>query len=162
MKLTKTAIIKAFSMSDVPGVVSIKRFSQDKVRIRRFSDDGEVISDKVVEDPELADKGTEDLVEEIPAKDVAVFSDQDNGVDEIITEVDGGDATPVLEAKAEEGYQADDDDEAVAAESGEDEAPEAESEEEAAEEPVEPTDPDEDDSTAKAFSKKREAINVAE
>lgn len=148
MKLVKTAIVKAFSMSDEPGVISIKRFSASKVRIRRFSDDGEVISDKVIDDPELADKGTEDLVEEVPAKDVAVFSDNDTGVDEIITEVDGGDATPVLEAKAEEGFTPDDE---VKTESGEDEA-EDESEGEGE---VTPDEAGEEDSTAKAFSRKR-------
>jgi ribosomal protein L12E/L44/L45/RPP1/RPP2 len=140
MKLSKTAIVQAFSMSDVPGVISIKRFSASKIRVRRFSDDGEVISDKVVEDPELETEGTEDLVNEVPAKDVAVFSDEGKGTDEIIAEVDGGDATPVLEAKAEEGYKEDD------------EAKEEDKEEKKDEEPKDPE--GDDDSTAKAFSRR--------
>lgn len=138
MKLSKTAIVQAFSMSDVPGVISIKRFSASKIRVRRFSDDGEVISDKVVEDPELENEGTEELVNEVPAKDVAVFSDEDKGTDEIIAEVDGGDATPVLEAKAEEGFK-------------EDEA--ANSDKDDADAPKDDPEGD-DDSTAKAFSRR--------
>lgn len=108
MKLVKSTIVKAFSASKKPGIVSVKRFSKTKVRVRRFSQDGELEFDETVDDAELETEGTDTaIVEEIPAENVAVFSDEDTAVDEVIAEVDGGDATPIIEAKESEGFVAD-------------------------------------------------------
>jgi len=104
MKLVKRAIVKAFSVSKKPGIVSVKRFSASKIRVRRFSQDGEVEFDETVEDEDVVNSGTDEIVEEVPAESVAVFSDEDKAVDEIIAEVDGGDATPIIEAKTDDGF----------------------------------------------------------
>lgn len=108
MKLVKGAIVKAFSASKKPGIVSVKRFSKTKVRVRRFSQDGTLEFDETVEDEDIANEGSDTaIVEQVPAENVAVFSDEDTAVDEVIAEVDGGDATPVIEARESDGFVAD-------------------------------------------------------
>lgn len=104
MKKTKQLITKAFSCSRKPGIVMVKRFSKSGVNVRRFSMDGEVELDETITDPELTNVGTDEVVSEVPAEEVAVFSAPEEGVDEIVAEVDGGDATPIIEDKQDDGY----------------------------------------------------------
>lgn len=104
MKKTKELIAKAFSCSNKPGLVFVKRFSRDGVNVRRFSMEGEVELDETIKDDELTNEGSEVVAESVPAEDVAVFSDEDAGVDEVVAPVDGGDVTPIVEAKTAEGF----------------------------------------------------------
>ena len=104
MKKTKDLIAKAFSCSSKPGIVYVKRFSRDGINVRRFSMDGEVELNETLTDEELANEGSDAVATAVPAEDVAVFSDPDEGIDEVVAPVDGGDATPIIESKVDDGF----------------------------------------------------------
>lgn len=107
MKKTKEIIAKAFSCSEKPGIVYVKRFSRDSINVRRFSMEGDLEMNETVTDEELTDEGSDAIAEAIPATedaDIAVFSDADAGVDEVVAPVNGGDVTPIIESKTGEGF----------------------------------------------------------
>jgi hypothetical protein len=104
MVKTNKLITKAFSFSDKPGLVFVKRFSRTGVNVRRFSMDGEVELDETIEDAELENEGSDAIATAVPAEEVAVFSDEAAGTDEIVAPVDGGDVTPIVDSKESEGF----------------------------------------------------------
>lgn len=104
MKKTKDLIAKAFSCSEKPGIVYVKRFSRDEINVRRFSMEGDVELDETITDEELSNEGSDVIAESVPAEDIAVFSDEDAGTDEVVAPVNGGDVTPIVESKTAEGF----------------------------------------------------------
>jgi hypothetical protein len=104
MKKTKDIIAKAFSCSEKPGIIIVKRFSRDGINVRRFSMEGDVELNETVTDEDLANEGSDAVAEAVPAEDVAVFSDEDAGIDEVVAPVNGGDVTPIVDSKTAEGY----------------------------------------------------------
>lgn len=100
-----SAVETAFGKSNVPGVISIKRFSGTRFSVKRFSTEGDTISSVIVEEPTAADAGTENIVEALPdTSEVAIFSDEAEATDEIVASVDGGSIDPEITTALSSGF----------------------------------------------------------
>lgn len=102
MKKIKSVFNSMLLGNNTPGTIRIKRFSNSKFNIKRFSEDGEEIADEVVVDEEAP--VTEEIAESVPSEDVAVFSDPEEKTDEIVIGVDGGTTDEVVKEKTADDF----------------------------------------------------------
>ena len=102
MKKLKSTFNDILLGNNTAGTIRIKRFSNSKFNIKRFSEDGEVLADEVVVDEEAP--VTEEIAESVPSDDVAVFSDPESATDEIVIGVDGGTTDEVVKEKTADDF----------------------------------------------------------
>lgn len=103
MKKVFESINKAYGICGKRGLISIKRFSQTRFQVRRFSDDGEEFIENI-EEPEA--EGTEAVIEYLPESEgAAIITDEDAGTDEVIVGVDGGSTELVLDDVVADGFE---------------------------------------------------------
>lgn len=102
MKKIKSVFNSMLLGNNTPGTIRIKRFSNSKFNIKRFSAEGEELADEVVIDEEAP--VTEEIAESVPSEDVAVFSDPEAATDEIVVAVDGGSTDEVVKEKTADDF----------------------------------------------------------
>lgn len=107
MKKLKSAFNSMLLGSNKSGTIRIKRFSNSKFSVKRFSDDGEEILDEEVVIDEEAPI-TEEIAESVPSDDIAVFSNSEDKTDEIVVAVDGGSTDEVVKEKTADDFAEDD------------------------------------------------------
>jgi len=105
MNILLNAIDKAIGSSNEAGTIHIRRLGLKQYGIKRFSAEGDLVSSNTIEDEPVS---TEEIVDVLPDNsDVAVFSDETTGTEDIVMTIDGGDLDEEIAEACDSGYQED-------------------------------------------------------